>query len=231
MAEEHRKTRTPVICALEICKAIKRLNNRSRVSREVHAWNCESLKVRFLWATRLVCCFERKEDAQKFDQELKARMKQFNLEIAEEKSRMIKFGRFARMDLARSGIKPEKFTFLGFDHVCGQDQQGKFAVIRIPSKKSCRKFLDGTKEWLKRHLHWRRVDQRVQLTIMLKGFYQYFGLTHCKSKLDWIHYEVIRQWRNAIKRQSQRHYVYWSYLASKSWFRLPYSKTGMHPTV
>ena len=111
------------------------------------------------------------------------------------------------------------------------DKDGKFALIRIPSRKSCRRFLDRTKEWLRRHIHWRRTDQRIQLTIMLNGFYQYFGLTHCKPKLDNIHHEVKRQWRHAIKRQSQRHYVYWSYLNSKSWFNLPYAKIGLHPTV
>lgn len=178
-----------------------------------------------------VCCFQNKGDAEKFDQELKTRMKKFNLEIAEEKTRIIEFGRFARKDLAERGKKPETFTFLGFDHVCGVDKQGKFALIRTPSSKSCRKFLDETKEWLRKHLHWRRTDQKIQLTMKLQGFYQYFGLTHCKPKLDRIRREVRRQWRNAIKRQSQRHYVFWSYLASKSWFSLPYAKTGIHPTV
>ncbi len=31
--------------------------------------------------------------------------------------------------------------FLGFKHVCGTDRRGRFAVIRVPSVKSCRKFL------------------------------------------------------------------------------------------
>jgi RNA-directed DNA polymerase len=178
-----------------------------------------------------VCCFQNKGDAEKFDQELKARMNKFNLEIAEEKTRVMEFGKFAREDLAKRNTKPERFTFLGFDHVSGIDKKGKFALIRIPSRKSCRKFLDETKEWLKKHLHWRRIDQKIQLMMKLQGFYQYFGLTHCKPKLDWIQHEVKRQWRNAIKQQSQRHYVFWSHLASKSWFSLPYAKVRLHPTV
>lgn len=178
-----------------------------------------------------VCCFQNKEDAEKFDLELKVRMKKFELKLAEDKTRMIQFGRFARSDLSKTTSKPETFVFLGFEHVCGIGKDGKFALIRIPSRKSCRRFLDRTKEWLRRHIHWRRTDQRIQLTIMLNGFYQYFGLTHCKPKLDNIHHEVKRQWRHAIKRQSQRHYVYWSYLNSKSWFNLPYAKIGLHPTV
>lgn len=178
-----------------------------------------------------VCCFQYKEDAEKFDLELNARMKKFNLELAPEKTRMLQFGKFARLNQAKKSLKPETFTFLGFEHVCGTDKNGKFALIRIPSKKSCRKFLDRTKEWLKGHPHWCRADQRNQLTVMLNGFYRYFGLIHCKAKLDSIQYEVTRQWRHAIKRQSQRSHVVWNYLSSKSWFSLPYAKTGMHPTV
>jgi group II intron reverse transcriptase/maturase len=178
-----------------------------------------------------VCCFQNKKDAEKFGQELRSRMKKFNLEIAEEKTRMIEFGRFARTNLAERKLKPETFTFLGFEHVCGKDKQGKFALIRIPSRKSCRKFLEGTKLWLKKHIHSGRTIQKTELTRKLEGFYQYFGLTHCKRKLDWIHCEVERQWRKAIKRQSQRHCVFWSYLSSTSWFSLPYVKSGLHPTV
>jgi len=178
-----------------------------------------------------VCCFQYEKDAEKFNQELSIRLKKFNLELAVDKTRMLEFGKFARSDLAKVNLKPETFTFLGFEHVCGVDKNGKYALIRIPSKKSCRKFLDRTNEWLKRHIHWKRVAQRIQLTMMLKGFYQYFGLTHCKPKLTYIHYEVKRQWRRAIKRQSQRHYVFWNYLANKSWYSLPYAKGILHPTV
>jgi retron-type reverse transcriptase len=178
-----------------------------------------------------VCCFQHREDAERFDQELTARLKKFELGLAKDKTRKLQFGRFARPDLAKMGKKPETFEFLGFEHICGTDKNGKFALIRIPSRKSCRSFLDRTKEWLKRHIHWRRVNQRIQLTVMLNGFYQYFGLTHCKAKLDNIHYEVKRQWRKAIKRQSERSHVFWSYLAGKSWFKLPYAKIGLYPSV
>ena len=178
-----------------------------------------------------VCCFQYREDAEKFDIALNERMKKFSLELAPEKTRMLQFGKFARSNLAKRNLKPETFTFLGFEHICGTDKNGKFAVVRIPSKKSCRKFLDKTKEWLSKHIHWRRVDQRVQLTVMLIGFYQYFGLNQCKPKLDCIHFEVKRQWRRAIKRQSQRHTVFWSYLRGKSWFKLPYANACLHPTV
>jgi hypothetical protein len=64
----------------------------------------------------------------------------------------------------------------------------------------------------------------------LKGFYQYFALNRCVPKLQRVKHHVEKQWRHAIKRQSQRHYVYWSYLSSRSWFDLP-KPVVLHPGV
>lgn len=177
-----------------------------------------------------VCCFQYKRDAERLDQNLIYRMRKFSLELAPEKTRMMQFGRFARGNLSRYEAKPETFDFLGFKHICGADKTGEFALIRKPSHKSCRKFLDSTCEWLKKHMHWKRRDQQKQLTSMLKGFYQYYALYHCKEKLNWVRGQVQCQWRRSIKRRSQRHYVFWCYLQSRDWFKLPYAET-LHTAV
>jgi group II intron reverse transcriptase/maturase len=184
--------------------------------------------VRF--ADDFVACFQYKRDAERLDRILKRRMKKFSLELAPEKTRMLPFGRFAREDAAKYGAKPGAFDFLGFKHVCGTDKNGKTAIVRIPSTKSSRKFLDRTHEWLKRHMHWKRRDQQRHLASMLRGFYQYFALNHCVSKLYWIFGEVRRQWRRSLRRRSQRSRVFWSYLESRPWFELPRPKL-LHPAI
>lgn len=115
------------------------------------------------FADDCVVCFQYKRDAEHFDRDLTERMEKFGLELARETTRMLLFGRFARERMAEFGKKPETFEFLGFKHVCGVDRNGKAAVVRIPSTKSCRKFLDRTREWLRRHMHWRRRDQQREL--------------------------------------------------------------------
>lgn len=177
-----------------------------------------------------VVTFQYKRDAENFDKKLRIRLKYFGLEVADEKTRMLIFGRFARERKAEFLEKPETFEFLGFKHVCGADANGKFNVIRIPSEKSCTRFLESTRDWLKRHPHWKRRDQQRQLTLMLNGFYRYFALHHCVDKLFRVRHDVLKQWRHTIKRQSQRHYVFWSYLRSCSWFDLP-KPSVIHPTV
>jgi len=197
--------------------------------KKFKAWcQGEAYLVRF--ADDFVACFQYKRDAERLDRILKRRMKKFSLELAPEKTRMLPFGRFAREDAAKYGGKPGSFDFLGFNHVCGTDKNGKTAIVRIPSTKSSRKFLDRTHEWLKRHMHWKRRDQQRHLASMLRGFYQYFALNHCMSKLYWMLSEVRRQWRRAIRRCGQRARVFWSYLESRPWFQLPRPKL-LHPAI
>jgi len=183
------------------------------------------------FADDFVVNFQYRSDADRFAMSLSERFGKFGLELAEEKTRLMRFGRFVRTDLAKTGEKPEKFDFLGFTHVCGVDRSGQFALVRIPCVKSCRKFLAKTREWLKAHRHWKRRDQQRQLTTMLRGFYQYFGLHHCQRKLDLIRFEVQLQWVRVLRRRSQRHRMYWSYLNSRSWFELPYAGSTRHATV
>lgn len=190
----------------------------------------EAYLVRFV--DDFVVSFQYLADVEEFQGKLRERFAGFNLELAEEKTRLLLFGRFAAERCAQVGRRPETFEFLGFKHVCGADRGGRFAVIRMPSVKSCRKFLARTHEWLVRHMHWQRRAQQRHLRDMLRGFYQYFRLHHCQKKLDWIRHEVQLQWRRTLRKQSQRHRLHWSYLATCEWFKLPLPpRRSLHPTV
>jgi RNA-directed DNA polymerase len=159
----------------------------------------EAYLVRF--ADDFVGCFQFQDDAQNFQRHLRERFASFNLELAEDKTRLLLFGRFAAAMRGRHGLRPETFEFLGLKHVCGVDRSGRFALLRIPSTKSCRKFLARTRAWLLAHRHWRRREQQHHLKMMLRGFYQYFALHHCERKLSWIRHEILRQWKHALERR------------------------------
>lgn len=70
------------------------------------------------YADDFVVCFQYKEDAERFYERLKHRMKYFGLELEEEKSRLIEFERFAEERCKRQEKKPETFDFLEFIHYC-----------------------------------------------------------------------------------------------------------------
>lgn len=55
------------------------------------------------YADDFVCCFQSKSEADKFYVDLKERLKKFNLEIAEDKTKIIPFGRYAEENAKKNG--------------------------------------------------------------------------------------------------------------------------------
>jgi len=189
----------------------------------------EAYLVRF--ADDFVVSFQYREDVERFQAKVRERFAEFGLELAEEKTRGMLFGRFAALTRLRYGQgRPDTFEFLGFKHVCGVDRSGRFALIRIPSVKSCRKFLARTRAWIMHRRHWRCWEQQEHLRRMLCGFYQYFGLYHCQRKLVWVRHQVQRQWIRALNSRGQRQKTHWTRLQDRSWFELPWPR-NLHPTV
>ena len=79
--------------------------------------------VRF--ADDAVVGFEHRDDAERFSADLRDRLAKFGLELNTEKTRLIRFGRFAAQQRQERGLgKPETFSFLGLTHVCARSRKG-----------------------------------------------------------------------------------------------------------
>lgn len=104
-------------------------------------------------ADDFVCCFQNKREAEVFRQRLEERFKKYGLELAEEKTKILEFGRFARQNRERRGErKPDTFDFLGFTFYCGMDGKKQFFRCRVKtSKKKLRSKIKQMKEWIKDH--------------------------------------------------------------------------------
>jgi len=92
------------------------------------------------YADDFVCLFQYENEAQKFYELLKERLKKFGLEIAEDKSKIMPFGRY-------KGTK-ETFDFLGFTHYNAKSHRGKYCVLHRTSKKKLKQKRKDIKEWL-----------------------------------------------------------------------------------
>jgi RNA-directed DNA polymerase len=77
------------------------------------------------YADDFVVCFQLEADAKRFRHEMEARLHQFGLEIAPEKTRSLEFGPFAQQRAKARGGKAETFDFLGFTHYCGRTRNGR----------------------------------------------------------------------------------------------------------
>lgn len=91
----------------------------------------EAYMVRY--ADDFVCMFQYENEAKGFFRELELRLGKFNLKLAKDKSRIFRFGRFAKQNSAEG--KTETFDFLGFTHINGKTLTGKYTVVHRTSKK------------------------------------------------------------------------------------------------
>jgi len=166
--------------------------------------------VKFPLATRLVCCFQYKDDAESFYLALQERLGKFNLTISPEKSKIIAFGRFAVRDAAKSGKeKPDTFDFLGFTHYCSTSKRGKFRVKRRTSRKKYKAALTRMKQWIKGNRNAPLPTLVEALRAKLIGYYRYYGITDNYPKLSQYLYEVKRLLYKWLNRRSQRKGFSW----------------------
>ena len=82
-----------------------------------------------------VICAQHKREAYRIMGLIKQRFDKFGLELSEEKTRIVEFGRFAEERRAKEGKRAETFNFLGFTHYCSISRSGKFKVGRKTEKK------------------------------------------------------------------------------------------------
>lgn len=152
-----------------------------------------------------VCCFQYKEEAKWFYGALKERLAKFGLEIAEEKSKIIQFGRFAEADCLKQGKrKPDTFDFLGFTHYCSKSRNGKFRVKRKTSRKKFNAKVKAFKAWVKSVRNYPIPDIWSTVRSKLIGHYRYYGITDnfamLKNYLLMVQ-KLLFKWLN---RRSQR---------------------------
>ena len=120
------------------------------------------------YADDFVCMFQYEKEAQEFYKLLIERLRKFNLEIAEDKSRILPFGRY-------KGTK-ESFDFLGFTHINGKSHWGKYCVIHRTSKKKLKQKREAAKQWLKEHMHESIPETIRKLNKKMIGHYRYYGI-------------------------------------------------------
>ena len=77
--------------------------------------------------------FELRSDAERFLKDVTDRLKEYALELAPNKTRLIEFGRQAADNRRQRGERrPETFDFLGLTHYCRKTRGGQFGLGRKP---------------------------------------------------------------------------------------------------
>ena len=157
------------------------------------------------YADDFVCCFQYKSEAEEFYKDLITRLKKFSLEIEQSKTKIIEFGRFAERDRNESGKgKPETFDFLGFTHICGKTQTGKFTVKRITSKKKLKAKKQNVKKWLTENMHTKIEPFIKKLNQKLVGHYRYYGVSGNYLQMYKFRKYIVGLLYKVLNRRSQK---------------------------
>ena len=157
------------------------------------------------YADDMIICFQYENEAKKTYELMKMRLKQADLEFAEDKTRLIEFGRFAMERRNKRCLgKPETFDFLGFTHYCGKSQNGKFRVKRKTCKKKFRQKVQEYKMWIKQNKNGQLKNISTTTKKKLIGHYNYYGITDNIDSIRKYSYCINNLLFKWLNRRSQR---------------------------
>lgn len=162
-----------------------------------------------VYADDFVCCFQNKKDAEEFYERLKHRVMHFGLELEENKSRLIAFGRYARERSGKNGKKPETFTFLGFTHYCSKSRNGRFRVKRKTNKKKFAKKCREVHRAIAKMRTLRLLQIMKKLNQILVGYYHYYGITDNYKGINDFCERVRKSLFYWLNRRSQKKSYTW----------------------
>lgn len=178
------------------------------------------------YADDMILCFQYKWEAEDTYKQLQMRLKQIGLEFAEDKTRLIEFGKFAVGNAKMNGKgKPDTFDFLGFTHYCSKNRNGKFTVKRKTSKKKFKQKVQEYKIWIKENRNQPLTNIMATTKKKLIGHYNYYGITHNSNSIKNYYYKVIMLLMKWLNRRSQKKsYRYKDYTSIIKYFQLPMPK-------
>lgn len=148
------------------------------------------------YADDFLIMFQYEDEAKQVYELLTKRLAKFDLEMEQDKTRILPFGRF-------KGTK-ETFDFLGFMHYNGTTRTGKYTVGHKMSKKKRKLKHQTITKWIKDHRAYKFMETINLLNKKLAGLYAYYGINGMLSELYKIYYHTLYALRSSIFRRSQR---------------------------
>jgi group II intron reverse transcriptase/maturase len=154
--------------------------------------------------------FEHEADAKRFLVDMRARSEEFGLSLHPDKTRLIRFGRFAALNRKERGLgKPETFNFLGFTLICGEKCSGGFQLQRKTRRDRMQATLQRVKVELQRRRHEPLPVQGRWLAQVIRGFNAYHAVPTNYRSLVLFRARVARLWKRTLMRRGQRATVPW----------------------
>lgn len=169
------------------------------------------------YADDFVVMFQYEEEARKFYKMLIERMNKFKLELAEDKTRILPFGRF-------KGTK-EEFNFLGFTFSNGKTLNGKYRPNIKTNKKKLKQKFEIAKKWLHDKMHEPILEVGLSIRKKIIGHYAYYGINGNYSSLFKYYKYLKYTWYHTLRKRGQKNKIkYLDYLRIWNYLDIPTPK-------
>lgn len=171
------------------------------------------------YADDSVFCFQYEEDARAFYEALKGRLAKFKLEVAEEKTKIIRLNK-------NGGNEEDSFDFLGFTHYVDKGKKIKIKTSKIKYRAS----LLRCKMWMKENRTKPTREFMKTLYKKLQGHINYYGMTYntrqVKNFMDEVR-TLIFKWLN--RRSQTRSFNWEGFVLFMKKYPLPRLQGKMKP--
>jgi RNA-directed DNA polymerase len=173
------------------------------------------------FADDFVCAFELLSDAERFYKVLGGRLEKFGLQLAADKTKIIRFDTNGQDGKA-------SFDFLGFEFRWGR-VRGKPRLERRTSRKKLRKSITAFTEWIRTHRSLQLREIMRLVNSKLRGYYNYYGIAGNLKSLGqffWSVRQLLWKWLN--RRSQKRSFTVEELAAMQKRYRLlePFIRVG-----
>ena len=166
------------------------------------------------YADDFVVMFQYEETARKFYGMLKERMKKFKLELSEDKTRILPFGRFKGTN--------ETFDFLGFTFSNGKTITGKYRPNIKTSNKKLRQKFEVIKKWIHDRMHEPIIKVGESIRKKIIGHYAYYGINGNYMGLSKFYKYIKYTWYYALRKRGQKNQIkYLDFLRIWNYLEIP----------
>lgn len=168
--------------------------------------NCKGEVRLFRFADDGIICCQYETDAQAILKVLGKRLAKFNLQLNEEKTKLVSFNKGA----ANHGIKQGTFDFLGFTFYLGKSRSGGMIPKLKTRSKTLKAKLKKVNEWAKgiRNKCTLKVIWKT-FKVKLRGHIQYYAVSHNFEKVQEFLYKATQILFKWLNRRSQKKSFNW----------------------
>lgn len=155
------------------------------------------------YADDFVVLFQYKREAEWFYQKLPKRLGKFDLEVTQDKTRILSFSKFRIEENSR-------FDFLGIEFRWDYSRKGKAQIKRRTSRKKLHKSIVEMTKWCREHRNYPIREIFRKLNVKLRGYYNHYGIIGNYESLSEFFYHLECTLFKWLNRRSERKSYNWT---------------------